>query len=171
MATPEAAELSQVIRKRMQDFKALCKGVDEETASSAPSERWSPKQIVSHVSGPDGRGFLPTIQAFIEKDMPRLDIEVENPFFSERRARMTLTELLDEFEKEYTSIAEFVSDLTKEQLGRKAHIPMLKESSMGEYPTLATWIRAIGDGHLGMHTDHMREILLALGVSLKPLEA
>jgi hypothetical protein len=40
---------------------------------------------------------------------------------------------------------------------------MLKETPVGEYPTLAQWISVIGDHHLGSHTDHMREILEELG--------
>jgi hypothetical protein len=35
---------------------------------------------------------------------------------------------------------------------------------MGEYPSLAAWILTIGEHHLGMHIDHMREILQDLGV-------
>ncbi len=165
MPTSEALELSQVIHQKKEDFKKLCKGLDEETASRAPTGRWSPKEIVSHLCGPDGTGHMPVFRAFLEQDTPRLDIEVENPFFSEKRARMTLTELLDEFDREYASIAEFATGLSEEQLNRKAHIPMLKDSPLGEYPTLAAWITVIGDGHLGMHIDHIREIMQSLGLS------
>jgi hypothetical protein len=165
MQTPEASRLSELIRHKAADFKELCEGLDEETASRAPSGRWSPKEIVSHLCGPEATGYMPTISAFVEKDMPRLDIEPENPFFSENRARMTFAQLLDEFEQEHDRIAEYVVGLSEEQLGRKAHIPMLKESPMGEYPTLAGWIEAIGEYHVGMHIDHMREILQALEVT------
>lgn len=162
MQNKEGTEISAAIRQKAQEFKNLCDGVDEETASKAPEGRWSPKEIVSHVSGPDGVGFLPTFKVIVEKDTPRLDIEPENPFFSERRAAMSFKGLLAEFESEYDRIAEFVAGMSDEQLNRKAHIPMLKESPMGEYPTLAVWAQAIGLHHLGMHIDHMKEILQAL---------
>jgi hypothetical protein len=165
MPTREAVQLSELIRQKAADFKELCEGLDEETASRAPSGRWSPKEIVSHLCGPEGIGYMPTIFAFVDKDTPRLDIVTEDPFFSENRARMTFAELLDEFEKEHDRIAEFVVGLSEEQLNRTAHIPMLKESPLGEYPTLAGWIQGIGEYHVGMHTDHMREILESLGVT------
>ncbi len=161
MQNKEGQEISEAIRRKAQEFKNVCKGVDEATASRAPAGRWSPKEIVSHVSGPDGVGFLPGFKDIVEKDTPRLDIDVENPFFSERRAAMSFSGLLAEFESEYDRIAEFVASMSDDQLKRKAHIPMLKEY-LGEYPTLATWAQTIGLEHLGMHIDHMKEILQAL---------
>jgi len=160
MQAPKAARLSQIIEQEIGEFKSVTQDLDEQIASCAPAGRWSPKQIVSHLCGPEGVGFMPSIRAFLEEDTPRLDIEVENPFFTEKRGRMTFNELLAQFESEYRNIADFVTGLSEEQLTRKAHIPMLKETPMGEYPTLAEWIETIGRHHLGMHTDHMREVIL-----------
>jgi hypothetical protein len=165
MPTPEAAKLSELIHQKVAEFKEVCEEVDEETASRAPSGRWSPKEIVSHLCGPEGVGLMPTFSAFLDKDIPRLDIEAENPFFSENRERMTFAGLLEEFEREYGHIAEFVAGLSEEQLSRKAHIPLLKETPFGEYPTLGAWTQVIGEHHLGSHIDHMREILESLGVT------
>ena len=36
MQTPEAARLSELIHQKAEDFKELCEGLDEETASRAP---------------------------------------------------------------------------------------------------------------------------------------
>jgi hypothetical protein len=164
MQEHQAAQLSELIHQKVVDFREVCKDLDEETASRAPSGRWSPKEIVSHLCGPEGIGHMPSIYAFLEKDAPRIDIEVENPFFSEDRSRKTFAELLAELNREYDRMAEFVAALSEAQLSRKAHMPFLKESPFGEYPTLAEWIGLIGGYHLGSHTDHMREILEALGV-------
>jgi len=163
MQTSQAVQLREMIHRKMEDFKELCEGLDEEIASRAPSGRWSPKEIVSHLCGPEGVGHMPLIHAFLEKDTPRLDIEIANPFFSEGRARKTFAELLAEFDAEYGRIAEFAAGLSGEQLNRKAHMPFLKETPFGEYPTLASWIQIIGDHHLGSHIDHMREVLEELG--------
>lgn len=163
MTTPEGAQLAQGIRRNAEEFGKLCKGMDEELAGSAPSERWSPKQIVSHLCGPEGSGFMPTVRAILDQDTPRLDIEVENPFFTGKRASMTMAELLAEFEREYSRLAELVEGLTMEQLERKAHIPILKETPLGEYPSLAGWIEALSEYHLGFHINHMKEILQEKG--------
>ena len=150
MSTPEGARLSQVIRQKMEEFKRLCKGMDEDTASRAPKGRWSPKEILSHLCGPEGVGFLPSIQAFLEQDTPRLDIKPEDPFYTDKRARMAVMELFSEFEREYIRIADFVEGLSEEQFIRKAHIPLLKETPIGDYPTLAQWVAAIGEYRMGL---------------------
>ena len=163
MSTAEAARLVKLVQEKNGEFKNVCKGIDEETASRAPEGRWSPKLIVSHLCGPEGKGFIASLRAFVEEDTPRLDIDPENPFYTEKRAKMTMVQLLAELESEYGRIAEYISGLTDEQLARKAHIPLVKDTPMGEYPTLAMWIQAIAEYHVGFHVDHMREILKALG--------
>jgi len=168
METSEAQRLANQMLANAHEILSVCQGVDEETASSAPAGRWSPKEVISHLLGPDGIGMLPSFQAFLQMDTPLLEIETENPFFSERRSNMSFGDLLDQFESEYEGIADLVANLADEQLGRRAHIPMLRDTPSGEYPTLAEWIEAIASYHLGMHIDQMREILRTLQESAAP---
>jgi hypothetical protein len=162
MATSRGNELAQEIQEKVAALKQACQGVDENLASRAPTDRWSPKQILSHLCGPEGVGHLPILRAFIDSDTPTIDLDTENPFFTEIRARMSFSVLVAECEMNYKRVANFAAELTEEQLAKKAHIPKLKDSPLGEYPTLDGMIHGLGEYHIQFHIDHLREILAAL---------
>jgi len=162
MSTFEGAQLAQIIRAKTEEMKKVCEAMTEETASEAPQGRWSPKQIISHISGPDGIGLMPAITLILEQDIPRVDLVAEDPFFTDRRSRMSMPDLLSEFEQEYHRIADFLANASEDQLRRKAHIPLFKDTPLGEYPTLAAFIGALGEWHMEFHLNHMKEVLQAL---------
>jgi DinB superfamily len=166
MAGQNGKEIGQTIRVKMAEFRRACEGLDEETATRAPEGRWSPRQIVSHLCGPQGTGHLPGLRAFLEQDMPLLDMKPEDPYWSGERTQMTLSELLSELDREYSRIASFVEGLSEGQLSRKAHIPMLRESPLGEYPSLAQWALGLSSYHIDFHINHLREIKQALGLQV-----
>jgi hypothetical protein len=165
MATHEGARLANSIRQKVGEMSRICRGLSEETASRAPAGRWSPKQIISHLCGPETVGLLPTLRLILEQDTPLIDLKAEDPFFTGKRTSMTMPELLAEFKEEYLKFADLVAGLSEEQLGRKARIPMLKETQLGEYPTLATFVGGLTDYHMDFHIKHMQEIIKALEVT------
>jgi hypothetical protein len=162
MATPEGTALASTIRTKIGEFQKICEGLNEEVASQAPAGRWSPKQIISHISGPDGIGYMPAFELILKQDTPRIDIIAEDPFFTERRSKLTMKELLAEARKEYAKIEELLLTLSEDQLNRKAHIPLFKDTALGEYPTLAMFVGGLGGWHLDFHINHLKEVLKAL---------
>jgi hypothetical protein len=40
---------------------------------------------------------------------------------------------------------------------------MLKETELGEYPTLVSFVGGLTDYHMDFHIKHMQEIMQALG--------
>ncbi len=87
MVTSTGNQLAQSVRQRIEELKKVCERVDENTASRRPAGRWSPKEILSHLLGREGSGHLTILKAFLDRETPVIDIETENPFFSEKRAR------------------------------------------------------------------------------------
>jgi len=170
MTTLTGKQLAQNIRKQIDALKKVCEGVDEGTACRAPAGRWSPKEILSHLLGPEESSQLLVLQAFLDEKTPRLDIEPGKSYLSEDRFRTSFAELLSQVETEYECTCRFAEDLKEEQLARKARITMLKDTPYGEYQTLASWLSMIGSmegSHLKFHINHMREIQRDLGVQGK----
>ena len=162
MTTSRGKELAEIIEQKVAALKQLCQGVDESLAGRAPTDRWSPKEILSHLCGPEGAGHLPLLKAFVDNDCPQLALDAGNPFYTAQRAAMSFTELVAECAQNYRRVAGFAAGLTDEQLARTAHIPELKDSPLGEYPTLEGMIFGLGEYHIQFHTDHLGEVLAAL---------
>ena len=162
MDTPTGNQLAQDVRRTLGELKKICATVDDTTAPISPAERWSPKEILSHLIGTKEFAYLKLLQIFLDKDNPSIDIEPGNPFFSEGRKKMTFTDMLDNVVEEYEQLALFAENLSDEQLARTAYIPKFKDSPLGENPTLGAMIKALGVFHVQMHTDQLREILQEL---------
>ncbi len=159
MATAKGTQLAEAVRQKIGELKKACVTIDEQRASHAPTGRWSAKEILSHLLGPGGSAHLHLFQLFLDRETPTIDIDPGNPFFTRERAQMPFTDLLSEVEKEYNRIAAFSEDLTEEQFARNARIPQLKESPLGEYPSLEALINGLGVFHMQMHIDQLLEIL------------
>lgn len=162
MASSRGNQVAQEILRKIENLKQVCNGIDEATASRAPSGRWSPKEILSHLCGPEGEGHLPMLKAFLKEDTPTIDLRTEDPFFTETRAKTSFAQLVRECEEEYRGIARFAAELSDQQLGRTAYIPKLKDSPLGDYPTLDGMVAGLGEYHLQSHIDHLKEILAEL---------
>jgi len=154
-------QLAQTLRESVADLKKACAGISEATASRAPQGRWSPKEILSHLLNPEGKDWITISKRFLAEDTPTIDLYVET-FYSAERAKMSFAALLARLEKDYEALAQFALSLSDEQLARKAHIPLFKDSPLGEYPALSSVIGGVGRFHVAFHIEHMREIRAAL---------
>ena len=85
MATATGKQLAGNIRQKLEELKKVCAGLEEGSASRAPAGRWSPKEILSHLWGPEGVGQLPTMQAFPTR-IPLESISRRSGLFSLRSA-------------------------------------------------------------------------------------
>lgn len=164
MSTETGAQLAEGIRAALAEFKAVCAGVDEDVAGRAPAGRWSPKEILSHLAGPDGAG-LELFESFLNADTPHIDMVPERTYFTDARRAMSFARLLALVERKYEGVAAYAEGLGGEQLSRKAHIPLFKETPLTEYPTLAALIGGLGQGHVRMHADHLRQVLAELAAN------
>lgn len=162
MADMNGEQLAQVVRQNMSDLANACQGVDEAIASRSPVGRWSPKEILSHLIGPGNDAHVTVMRRFLEEDTPTLDLTPENTHFSPERAATPFAQLATEAQEEYGRVADFVASLSQEQLSRKARIPMLKESPLGEFPTLGQLTFGLGGFHVQFHIKHMQEVLKEL---------
>ena len=64
MPSQQGAQLSQMIKQKVEELKTVCKGLDEKTASRAPAGRWSPKEILDQYTQLTGKSPLPPLWSF-----------------------------------------------------------------------------------------------------------
>ncbi len=159
MATSTGTELAQGIRAKITEMKAVCADVDEAAALRAVAGRWSPKEILSHLLGSETGGVLPLLEAFLTSDVLLIELVAEQTYFTEQRRNTPFAQLLREFERKYEGLARYAEGLGAAQLGRTAHVPLFKDSPLTDHPTLAAFIGGLGQYHVQMHIEHMREIL------------
>lgn len=162
MATTTGMHLAEIIRASLAELKTVCAGVDEATASRAPAGRWSPKEILSHLIGREEGVHVALFRRFTDADEPLIEIVPEQTHFTEERRAMSFAQLAQLVEREYEGVAAYALGLGEEQFARRAHIPLFKESPLTERPTLAAMVGGMGQYHVQMHTDHLRQVLAEL---------
>jgi hypothetical protein len=145
--------------QKVREIKEAVSGISDEQASRQPaSGEWCVKEVLSHLSGRETASFLAGLNSFLEEDTPEMDLTPGDPYFSPQREKLSCSELLSKVEEQYSGIGKFLAGLTEEQLARKAHIAFLKETPLGEYPTLAQWASAIMHFHLTEHINQLRNL-------------
>ena len=149
--------LSEQMAQKVGEIKQVVAGLSDEKASKPAAEgEWSAKQVLSHLCGDNDALSMYEFKRFLAEETPDLGI---NPGeHGDVRKGAPITELVSKIESDYAEIGQFLSRLSDEQLARKAHVPFLKESPLGEYPTLGQWAGAVINFHLADHVNQLRTL-------------
>ena len=150
--------LKQQLDQKVQEVKQAVSGLSEEEASKKRrEEEWSVKEVLSHLSGDGSSDAVSLLDRVIKEDTPQIDIHPGQSYY-EGRESLPLTELTSRVESTYGGMGAFLSGLSEEQLSRKAQVPLLKETPIGEYPTLGQLAGALINFHLNDHVQQLRNI-------------
>jgi len=152
--------LQQQLDQKVEEIKQAVSGISEEKASKRPGEgEWCVKEVLSHLTGED---HAPAAQEFYERclkeDKPELDITPGQSAYSPEREKAPVKELLSRVETRYGELGKFLAGLNEEQLNRKARVPFLKETPIGEYPTLGMLGMGLINFHLNDHLNQLRNL-------------
>jgi hypothetical protein len=159
MPSATAARLAESIRATIKELRAACAEVDEAAAGRAPEGRWTPREILSHLAGPEGPGLVAMFRRLLDEDEPRIDLVPEQTYMTGERSAMPFALLVDKAAQKYEAVARFAEERSEEQLARTAHVPVLAKSPMGERPSLAALLGGFGQYHVAMHIAHLRDVL------------
>jgi len=148
--------LQQQVTQKVQEIKQAISGLSEEKASKQPADgEWCVKEVLSHLTGEENAIIMYQLNRILEEDTPTLTLVPGVSAYTDQRKNASLSQLLSTVESQYSDLGKLFAGMSEEQLSRKAHIPFLKESPLGEYPTLGQWAMGIINFHLA---DHVNQI-------------
>ena len=157
MVSAAATSLRDALRAKIQEIEEAAAGIGEEAAARRPSEgEWCVKEVLSHLCGDEGVGFPAGLSRFVEEDTPLIGVVAGLPYYTPKRQGMTVGDLLSAVRSQYQEMAGFLAGLTDQELARKGRVPLLKDTPIGEYPTLGQWAGAIINFHLMDHVNQIR---------------
>ena len=149
--------LSEQLAAKVKEVTAAAVGLSEDQAAKPKAEgEWSAKQVLSHLCGDSDALSMYEFKRFLAEETPDLGLSPGN--YGDIHKNASVKELVSKIESNYAAIGSFLAGLNDDQLGRKAHIPFLKETPLGEYPTLGQWVGAVINFHLADHLNQLRAL-------------
>ena len=153
-----AQGLQEQVAGKVNEIKSLVEGLSGERGTKKPSvDEWCVNEVLSHLIGPELGSWKGGIESIIREDTPLIDLS-PGVSYHESRSGQSTAELLAAFEKEYTAVGEYLGSLSEEQLNRKAHVPIFKDTPLGEYPTLEQFAAGIVNYHMADHVQQIRNL-------------
>lgn len=160
MASKKAHSFGEAVQGRMRELEEAIGSMSEEKASRRPAEgEWCVKEVLSHLLGEEGTGYVTMLRRFVEEDIPLIHFDAGLSYYTPKRQAMNAATLFAELREEYQAMAMFLESLPEEELARKAQVPLFKGSPLGEYPTLAQLANGLINFHLVEHIKQIRKIL------------
>jgi uncharacterized damage-inducible protein DinB len=151
--------LQQQLNQKVEEIKQAVAEIDEAKATTSPgSGEWSAKEILWHLTGEEHALKTFEMERFLKEDTPELGVEPGRSPYNADRAKTPVKELVSRVENQYAEVGSFLAGLNEEQLNRKAHIPFLKETPLGEYPTLGQWAIGLINFHLNDHIQQLKSL-------------
>ena len=149
--------LQQQLDEKVREIKQAVSAIDEQKAAKSPDAgEWSAKEVLSHLCGADDALSMYEYKRFLTEETP--DLGITPGSYSDVRKDAPLSELVAKVDSDYGQIGKFFAGLNEEQLNRKAHIPFLKETPLGEYPTLGQWAIGTIQFHLNDHLQQLKNL-------------
>ena len=149
--------LSEQMSAKVGEIKQTAAAMTDVQASKPKAEgEWSAKQVLSHLCGDTDALSMYEMKRFLNEDTPDLGLTPGN--YGDTRKDQSIASLMSKIDTDYAEIGRFLAGLSDEQLARKAHIPFLKETPLGEYPTLGQWAGAVITFHLNDHINQLRTL-------------
>jgi len=155
MATP--AELKQGIESKVKEIRECVGRIDEGRSLRTPAPgEWCVKEVLTHL-GFDAT-VLESFRRIVQEDTPLIDVVPGQSHFDETHRTRPVGNLLEEVESRYLDLARFVGSLSDEQLQRRGHVPLFKQTPFGEYPTLEQWANGLINFHLASHVGQLQNL-------------
>lgn len=153
-----SAGLKQQFDAKTDEIEQLVSGVTDEQASKAPKEgEWCIREVLTHLSGDAEQTFQDGLKRFVQEETPDLGL-TPGQTYAAGRENIAIDELARDVVVQYRQIADWAGSLSDEQLSRTARIPFLKETPLGETPTLQVWLGAMLSFHLPQHIDQLKAL-------------
>lgn len=149
--------LSEQMAQKVSEIKQAVAGLNDARASQPQAAgEWSVKEVLSHLCGQTDALSMYEFERFLAEDTP--DLGISPGQYGDIRKDIPLSELVAKVDSDYAAIGRFLAGLSDGQLSRKARVGFLKESPLGEYPTLGQWAGAVINFHLADHVNQIRTL-------------
>jgi hypothetical protein len=151
--------LQEQVAQKVDEIKQTVSGVSEQQALKKPAEgEWCIKEVLSHLTGEENAIMMYQLKRILEEDTPDLSIVPGVSAYDSNREKAPISQLVSTIETQYADLGKLLGGLSEDQLARKARVPFLKETPIGEYPTLGQWAGAIVNFHLNDHVQQLRTL-------------